>query len=93
MVAATCYILYAGLTNTFDLILLISLILLAIEVIALVFNKWACPLTTLAKKYDPGTKDNFDIYLPNWFAKHNKTIFGTIFLIGLALVLINWFRI
>lgn len=90
MAAASFYILYAGITNTFDIILTISIILLVLETITLLINKWTCPLTPLAGKYTSNRKDNFDIYLPNWLAKYNKFIFGTIFTIGLLLVLINW---
>ncbi len=45
-----------------------------------------CPLTYVARRYSDSTKDNFDIYLPNWMAKYNKQIFTTIFVIGLILV-------
>jgi hypothetical protein len=31
--------------------------------------------------------DNFDLYLPIWLARHNKTIFGSLFLAGEMLVL------
>ena len=90
MAAATLYILYAGITNTFNFTLMISIILLTLESVTLIFNKWTCPLTPMAKKYTSDRKDNFDIYLPNWLAKHNKIIFGTLFVIGIILVLINW---
>ncbi len=30
---------------------------------------------------------NFDIFLPNWLARHNKTIFTSIYLIGVIIVL------
>jgi len=37
------------------------------------------PLTLIAGNYSNSQKDNFDIFLPNWLAKHNKLIFTTIF--------------
>lgn len=92
MAFASFYILYAGITNTFNIILFISIILLFIETMVLLFNKWTCPLTPLAKKYTSNRNDNFDIYLPNWLAKHNKIIFGLIFAIGMILVIFNWIR-
>jgi len=38
------------------------------------------------------TADNFDIYLPNWVARHNKTIFGTLFIINQLFVLWCWLK-
>jgi hypothetical protein len=35
--------------------------------------------------------DNFDIYLPNWVARHNKAIFGTLFVLNELFEL--WFRL
>ena len=92
MALGSFYILYAGITNTFNIILYISLILLIVETLVLLFNKWTCPLTPLAKKYTKDRKDNFDIYLPNWLAKYNKIIFGVIFIIGITLVILNWIK-
>jgi|SRR3989339_158017 len=92
MAFSSFYILYAGITKTFNIILFISIILLFIETIVLLFNRWSCPLTPLAEKYTSDRNDNFDIYLPNWLAKYNKIIFGLIFIIGMILVIINLIR-
>lgn len=90
MVSACFYILYAGLTNTFDLILVISIILLTLETLVLILNKWTCPFTPLAQKYTTEKSHNFDIYIPSWLAKYNKLIFGIIFAVGIMLVIFNW---
>lgn len=90
MVSAILYIIYAGITNTHNLLLLTSFTLIIFEIIVLIVNKWSCPLTPLAKEYTADRNDNFDIYLPNWLAKYNKIIFGFIFIIGLAIVILNW---
>lgn len=92
MASATLYIFYAGITNTFNYIVLVSIILMSLEIVVLVYNKWTCPLTPIARKYTTDTKDNFDIYLPNWLARYNKIIFGSIFIIGMVLVIFNYFR-
>jgi polyferredoxin len=93
MVAADLYILYAGITKTFNLLLIISIVLLVIETLVLVFNGWTCPLTSVAGKYTEDRSANFDIYLPGILAKYNKAIFGTIFIAGITLVIINWVRL
>jgi hypothetical protein len=36
------------------------------------------PTLDLAAKFAAGRADNFDIYLPNVLAKHNKTILGVL---------------
>ncbi len=38
--------------------------------------------TDLAARYTEDRRGNFDIYLPVWLARQNKTIFGTLFLAG-----------
>lgn len=64
--------------------------LLLIECLVLAFNHFRCPLTGLAARYTEDRADNFDIYLPQWLARHNQTIFGTLFVAGGLLVLWQW---
>ena len=60
------------------------------EVAVLAANKWRCPLTALAARYTTDRRANFDIYLPEWLAKHNKVIFGTIYVVGVATAAVQW---
>lgn len=53
-------------------------------------NRGRCPLTDLAARYTDERQDNFDIYLPLWLARHNKAIFGTLFVAGEAYVVALW---
>jgi hypothetical protein len=53
-----------------------------VEVLVLAVNRWRCPLTAVAARYTEERQDNFDIYLPLWLARHNKSIFGTLFVSG-----------
>lgn len=53
--------------------------LVSIECLVLAFNKGRCPLTDLASRYTDDRAPNFDIYLPEWVALHNKKIFGSLF--------------
>lgn len=64
--------------------------LVLLECLVLVLNGWRCPLTDLAARFTPETSHNFDIYLPNWLARHNKTIFGMIFILGGLFALAQW---
>lgn len=58
--------------------------LVAVEALVLLLNRWACPLTAVAYRYTDGREPNADIYLPRWLARHNKTIFTPLYLLGAA---------
>lgn len=88
-VAAIFYILYSGITNKITITTWIAIVLIVAEGAVLVLFKMFCPLTLIARKYSDSEKDNFDIFLPNWLARHNKIIFTTIYLVGVIIVLIR----
>ena len=67
----------------------LSAIVLA-EVLVLVACGWRCPLTILAGRYTEERHDNFDIYLPLWLARHNKLIFGVLYVLGMAFAFAHW---
>lgn len=70
---------YAVIVNKIDKWVWMGIGLIILEgVVLLIFSKM-CPLTIMARKYSDSTKDNFDIYLPNWLAKYNKLIYTTLF--------------
>ncbi|MGE0020381.1 MAG: hypothetical protein AB7S72_11990 [Draconibacterium sp.] len=83
------YILYSGISNKITITTWIAIGLIIAEGVVLVLFKMFCPLTLIARKYSDSEKDNFDIYLPNWLARHNKIIFTTIYLVGVIIVLIR----
>ena len=60
------------------------------EVLVLVANGLRCPLTAVAARYTDDRRDNFDIYLPLWLARHNKLIFGSLFVGGGLFTLARW---
>jgi hypothetical protein len=49
-----------------------------------------CPLTPIAAQYTTDRRDNFDIFLPEWLAGHNKTVFGCLYVGGVLYVLWLW---
>jgi hypothetical protein len=49
------------------------------EVIVLVLNGWSCPLTAIAAQHTTERQANFDIYLPEWLARNNKSVFGALY--------------
>jgi len=79
------YMLYAALTNKLDKWLWIGYGLFVLEGIVLLLFRFFCPLTVMARKYSGSTKENFDIYLPNWLAKYNKLIYTSI--LGIIMII------
>jgi hypothetical protein len=71
-------------------IILTVIVLAECGVIAL--NKGRCPLANLAARFTEDRADNFDIYLPDWVARHNKAIFGTLFVVNELIVLWFWLK-
>ena len=65
-------------------------VIVLVEILVLVLNGWQCPLTGLAVRHTENRRDNFDIYLPEWLARHNKLIFGSLFVAGEAIVFLRW---
>lgn len=61
-----------------------------LEVLVLVFNRRRCPLTDIAARYTEDRRDNFDIFLPLWLARHNKSVFGTLFVLGTLFTFARW---
>jgi hypothetical protein len=65
-------------------------LLVWVEVLILAANRLRCPLTGVARRYTRDRSDNFDIFLPEWLAKHNKLIFGSLFAVGELFLLWQW---
>lgn len=86
------YIIYAIIVNKIDKYVWIGIGLFLLEIGVLLVFKNVCPLTLIARKYSNSTKENFDIYLPNWLAKYNKVIYSfflIIFITGLVVRRLN----
>jgi len=84
------YLFYAAVTGKIDKWVWICLGLIGLEIITLLMFKMMCPLTVIARKYSDSTKDNFDIYLPEWLARYNKLIYSIIVGIILVILLFRW---
>jgi hypothetical protein len=78
-----------ALMHRFDWGVILTVIIL-VECGVLALNSGRCPLTDVAARFTGERADNSDIYLPNWLARHNKAIFGTIFVANELIVLWCW---
>ncbi len=81
------YLLYAVIINKIDIWVWICVGLVLMEGLVLLIFKMFCPLTVIARKYSDSSKDNFDIFLPNWLAKYNKLIYTSIYGISILILI------
>ena len=81
------YFLYAVIVDNIDKWAWICLGLIGAETCILLAFGNVCPITLVAKNYSQSSKDNFDIYLPNWLARYNKLIYSAIVIIGIAILI------
>ena len=88
-VALILFILWSGITGNVNFYSWLAVLAILGEVVVLSIFKGQCPLTITARKYSHSTKSNFDIFLPEWLAKHNKQIFGALFCLGLVMILVR----
>ena len=89
--ACLFYILYAGVTGSFNLVLLVAIVAVFIEGALLILNKWRCPLTILAENCGAEKGSVADIFLPAIIAR-NAFKWGTIvFAAELILLGIRYF--
>ena len=61
-----------------------------VEVLVIMLNRWRCPLTPVAARFTEDRRANFDIFLPEWLARHNKVIFGGLYLAGIVYLILSW---
>jgi hypothetical protein len=61
-----------------------------VECLVVALNRMRCPLTDVAERFTADRRANFDIYLPEWLARHNKTIFGAWFAADLIVLAVLW---
>lgn len=85
------YILYAGITATFNIFLPVAILTILIEGAAISLNKWHCPLTTLAEKYGAAKGSIADIFMPKVIADNLFHWTPVIFAAELALVGTRYF--
>lgn len=90
-VALIGHVVYAGWTDRITVWTWVAIGLVCLEGIILLINDGKCPMTGMAERHGEPDSHNFDIYLPEWLAKHNVLIFTTLFAAGLALVLYRTF--
>lgn len=90
-VTLIAYVVQAGITGEIGTMVWIAIGLVILEGVVLLLNRGKCPLTNIGARYTEDRSDSFDIFLPDWLARHNKLIFTSIFTLGVVLVLCRTF--
>jgi hypothetical protein len=86
MVAAIFYVIYCGISGTLNVLLAVSVGLVALEGAVFFGNGRKCPLTALAKQCGDPKGYVGDLFCPEWLADRTFSIFTSLFVIGLLLV-------
>jgi hypothetical protein len=90
MASCVLFVLVAGIKGFLNHYVYFAILVIFLEGVILLIFKWRCPLTIIAQRYTDRQDDTFDIFLPRLLAKYNKTIFTTLFVIGLALITLRY---
>jgi len=90
MAVSTFVLVYAGITGAQGSWLWVALALLIVESIVYLGNGMRCPLTALAVRYGAEKGYVFDTFLPERATQYTFNFFGTVMVLGLALLLLRW---
>jgi hypothetical protein len=90
-VFSLAYILYAGITRSFNIILLVAIASILLNGLLLLLNKGRCPFTTLAEKEGASKGSVTDIFLPDCIAHNIFRVSFPFFITELVLLAIRFF--
>ncbi len=91
MSSALVYILYSGVTGTYNWVLLFAIAAILVEGVVLIFNRFRCPLANLARRYGDKKGSVTDMFYPKWFVPHVFRVSTVLFVIGLVLLGFRYF--
>ena len=89
--ACLAYILYAGITGTFNILLLIVILSILVNGVLLLFNHGRCPFTTLAENQGAQKGSITDIFLPDWVARNIFRVSFPFFSAEIVLLAVRYF--
>lgn len=87
MANATLYVFVAGVMGLHDGVVWTAVGLVALEAVVFFGNGMRCPLTTLAQKYGDPSGHVGDTLFPEACTRYTFRVFGTLFVVGLLLIL------
>ena len=90
-IACLGYLLYAGITRTFNALGLIAITSILINGILLALNKGRCPFTTLAEHQGATSGSVTDLFLPGFIARNIFRVCMPLFCAELILLAVRYF--
>jgi hypothetical protein len=90
MAASVLAIFFAGATGAMGTWLWVALVLAAGESAVFFGNGMKCPLTAVAVRYGASTGHVFDTFLPERATRYTFRVFGTLLVVGVALLAARW---
>ncbi|RJQ39379.1 MAG: hypothetical protein C4555_03400 [Dehalococcoidia bacterium] len=90
-VACLGYLLYAGLSRSFSLWLVIPASSILLNGLLLLLNRGRCPFTALAEKEGAGKGPVTDLFLPGWAARNVFRVGIVLFPAEIALLALRYF--
>jgi len=85
------YLLFAGITRTFNILVLIAIVSILINGLLLLLNNGRCPFTTLAEKQGAEKGSITDIFLPDCIARNIFRVSFPFFIGELILLAVRYF--
>lgn len=83
----TVYVFVAAAMDQITTLTWIAFAVAVVEIVALIFNDWRCPLTDLAEQHGAEVGSVADLFLPKWLSDYLFTIFRIVFSITCLLLL------
>jgi hypothetical protein len=90
MSACVAWIWYSGIVGRYDWTVSVAIAAILSEGIALAFNSWQCPLTSLAERHGAERGAVTQLFLPGWLVPHTFRICGALFALGLIILVVNY---
>lgn len=83
----TVYVFVAAAMDQITTLTWIAFAVAVVEIVALIFNDWRCPLTDLTEQHGAEVGSVADLFLPKWLSDYLFTIFRIVFSITCLLLL------
>ena len=91
--ACLIYLLFAGITKTFNIVVLIAVVSILVNGLLLLTNKGRCPFTTLAENQGAEKGSVTDIFLPDCIARNIFRVSFPLFILEIILLAVRFFDI
>ena len=85
------YLLFACITGTFNILVLLAIISILLNGLLLLLNKGRCPFTTMAERQGSEKGSITDIFLPDCVARNIFRVATPLFIIEVIILAVRYF--